>query len=136
VKLEPSPTILVVEDARFVRDVTCGILRANGYRVLRAECALAARRVFRRHGNRIQLLLCDAVLPDSSGVLLVQTLRRMSPGLKVVLVSGYPQRTGQDSRDLESENKFLAKPYDAALLVSTIQMTLQEVRAHEVHQTL
>jgi two-component system cell cycle sensor histidine kinase/response regulator CckA len=131
VKPEPIATILVLEDAGFVREVTCEILRAAGYRVLQAECALAARRVLRRHGNRIQLLLCDAVLPDSSGVLLAQTLRRSSADLKVVLVSGYPQGPVQGCRDLESGNQFLAKPYGAALLVSTVQMTLQKDRAPE-----
>ena len=88
---ETGATILVIEDARFVRDVTCEILRHAGYRVLHAECATAARRVLRRYGKRIHLLLCDAMLPDSSGVLLAQTLRCQSAGLKVVLVSGYPR---------------------------------------------
>jgi len=122
-------TILVIEDARFVREVTCEILRDAGYRVLHAECAAAARKVFRRHGNRIQLLLCDAVLPDSSGALLAQTLRRRSAALKVVLVSGYPTATlrkylDQDL-DHELENEFLAKPYCAAALVSKVEMALR-----------
>ena len=136
VKLEPSATILVIEDAPFVRDVTCESLRAAGYRVLHAECARAVRRVFQRHRNRIQLLLCDAVLPDSSGALLAQTLGRMSAGLKVILVSGYPGGTAQDYRDLGSRNEFLAKPYGAASLISTVQMTLQKERVQEVDQTL
>jgi CheY-like chemotaxis protein len=122
-------TILVIEDARFVREVTCEILRDAGYRVLHAECAAAARKVFRRHGNRIQLLLCDAVLPDSSGALLAQTLRRRSAGLKVVLVSGYPAATLQryldQDLDQELENEFLAKPYCAAALVSKVEMALR-----------
>jgi CheY-like chemotaxis protein len=122
-------TILVIEDAPFVREVTCEILRDAGYRVLHAECAAAARKVFRRHGNRIQLLLCDAVLPDSSGALLAQTLRRRSAGLKVVLVSGYPAATlrGYLDQDLdqELENEFLAKPYCAAALVSKVEMALR-----------
>ena len=134
---EPIATILVIEDARFVRDVTCEILSAAGYEVLHAECALAARRVFQRHGNRIRLLLCDAVLPDSSGSLLVQSLRRLSSGLKVILVSGYPRGTVHGYRDSESGNEFLAKPYGAALLVSTVRMALQkEGAAEHAAQTL
>ncbi len=129
-------TILVIEDERFVRDVTCQTLRAAGYRVLHAECAMAARRVFRRYGNRITLLLCDAVLPDSSGVLLAQTLRRLSAGLKVILVSGYPRGTVHGRLDSEPENEFLAKPYGAATLVSTVRMALQKREQEGVDQTL
>jgi DNA-binding NtrC family response regulator len=121
----PGATILVIEDARFVREVTCEILRDAGYRVLHAECAATARKVFRRHGNRIQLLLCDAVLPDSSGALLAQTLRRCSAGLKVVLVSGYPTATLRKYLYQELENEFLAKPYCAAALVSKVEMALR-----------
>jgi DNA-binding NtrC family response regulator len=131
VKPETRATILVIEDARFVRDVTCEILRAAGYRVLQAECALTARRVWQRHRKRIQLLLCDAVLPDSSGILLAETLRRMSAGLKVVLVSGYPSGTVQGCLDRNAGNEFLAKPYGAGALVSTVQMTLQKERTPE-----
>lgn len=122
---DPAVTILVIEDARFVREVTCAILRDAGYRVLHAECAAAARKVFRRHGNRIQLLLCDAVLPDSSGALLAQTLRRRSAPLKVVLVSGYPTATLRRYLDQDLENEFLAKPYCAAALVSKVEMALR-----------
>jgi DNA-binding NtrC family response regulator len=121
---QTSATILVVEDAHFVRKVTCEILRHAGYRVLQAECAVTARRVFRRYGKRIDLLLCDAVLPDSSGILLAQSLRRQNAGLTVVLVSGYAGR----ARDVDQEigNEFLAKPYCAASLVLKVHMALQK----------
>src|SRR6266851_617367 len=88
---EICTTILVIEDEGFVRDVTCQILRDADYRVLQADCAEAARKVFQRCGERIRLLLCDAVLPDSTGVVLAQTLCRLSAGLKVILASGYPR---------------------------------------------
>src|SRR6266852_1375474 len=77
--------ILVIEDERFVREVTCETLRNAGYRVLQSECAASGREMFLRYGKRIRVLFCDAVLPDSSGVLLSQTLRRLSPGLQVIL---------------------------------------------------
>jgi two-component system, cell cycle sensor histidine kinase and response regulator CckA len=128
---EARVTILVIEDARFVREVTCEILRHAGYRVLHAEGAVAARKVFQRYRNRIQLLLCDAVLPDSSGVLLTQTLRRRSAGLKVILVSGYPRDAVPEDREWENKSEFLAKPYNAASLVSRVQMVLQKAASSE-----
>jgi FixJ family two-component response regulator len=79
--------------------------------------------MFLRLRERIQLLLCDAVLPDTSGVLLAQTLRKLSPGLKVIVVSGYPSGGLPETVDTESANELLAKlakPYDAASLISRI----------------
>jgi len=118
-------TILVIEDERFVRNVTCELLRHSGYRALPAECATAAQRIFQRHGERIQLLLCDAVLPDGSGELLVQTLRGLSPGLKVILASGYPRSALPPHFDSQPQGEFLAKPYGAASLLAKVQKVLQ-----------
>jgi DNA-binding NtrC family response regulator len=132
---EKGVTILVVEDECFVRDVSCEILRGAGYRVLGAESAVAARRVFLRYGKRIQLMLCDAVLPDTSGVVLSETLRRLSPGLKVILASGYPRTALLEDLDREARDGFLAKPYGAASLVSKVQMALQEGPPRPATQT-
>jgi CheY-like chemotaxis protein len=82
--------------------------------------------VFGRYRKRIQLLICDAVLPDSSGVQLAQTLRQRSAGLKVILASGYPRATLKDGSDQKTGNAFLAKPYGAASLVLKVQMALQK----------
>jgi DNA-binding response OmpR family regulator len=82
--------------------------------------------MFRRYRNRVQLLLCDAVLPDSSGALLAQALRRRAAAVKVILVSGYPSATLQGYLSATPGNEFLAKPYCAASLISKVQMVLRE----------
>ena len=121
-----SATILVIEDERFVRKATCDTLRAAGYRVHSAECAAAATKLFWAYRNQIQLLLCDAVLPDSSGARLARTLRRRSSAIKVILVSGYPEAARWGYFDQKSGNEFLAKPYSAAVLVAKVQTVLQK----------
>jgi len=128
---EAGITILVVEDEQFVREVTCEILRHAGYRVVQAECAATATKMFLRQRKRIRLLLCDAVLPDSSGALLSQTLRRLSPELNVIVVSGYPSGGRPEAGDTESANDFLAKPYGAASLVSRVQAGVRKESVRE-----
>jgi DNA-binding NtrC family response regulator len=122
-----KPAILVIEDEPFVREVTCEILRDAGYHVFRAESAAAARAMFLQGGGKIQLLLCDAVLPDGSGIALSQMLRRQSPGLKVILASGYPGAASCEALEIECSAAFLAKPYGAAALIAKVQMALQSV---------
>ncbi len=125
-KQQRCTTILVTEDERFVREVTCETLRNAGYRVLGAECAAAARKKFLRYRKRIHLLLCDVVLPDSNGVLLAQVLHRLSPGLQVILASGYPRRELDEECSQEIDAEFLSKPYSAASLISRVQFALQK----------
>jgi CheY-like chemotaxis protein len=83
-----AKTILVVEDEAFVCEVTCDILKHCGYRVLRAEDAATAKKLFSRYSDQIDLLLCDAVLPDENGMSLADTLRRRCPTLKLIFASG------------------------------------------------
>ena len=92
--------------------------------------------MFLRLRKRIRLLLCDAVLPDTSGVVLSQTLHKLSPGLKVIVVSGYPSGGLPETVDTDSANEFLAKPYDAASLISRVQTVVRKavVRKENVRE--
>ncbi|SRR6266566_2707968 len=119
-------TILVVEDQRIVREATCQVLRGLDYSVLAAENAAAARKLFLEHLRDIDLLLCDAVLPDEDGFELARDLCGDSPRLRVVLVSGYPQPEKSGREIFELEMNFLTKPYSADLLVAKIQGALNQ----------
>ena len=55
--LSAPPTILVVEDEAFVREVACDILAREGYQVLRTRDATEARAAFRIQQGNVQLLL-------------------------------------------------------------------------------
>ena len=105
-----KPAILVIEDEPFIREVTCEILRDAGYRVFRAESAATAQAMFLQGGGKIQLLLCDAVLSDGSGIALSQMLRQRSPALKAVLASGYPGAATCESLEIECSATFLPSP--------------------------
>ena len=121
-----SRTILVVEDETFVCEVTCDLLRNNGYRVLRAETAADARALFLRHSEDVDLLLCDAVLPDESGMSLAHSLRQSSPRLKLIFASGYPHSELDELTENESGAQFLTKPFSSAALLSKIRVLLNE----------
>jgi DNA-binding NtrC family response regulator len=126
-----AKTVLVVEDERIVREATCQVLRELDYCVLAAENAAIARRMLLDHLRDIDLLLCDAVLPDEDGRALAHDLCGASPGLRVVLVSGYPQPEISGPEVSESESSkpdmnFLTKPYSAESLVLRIRGVLNE----------
>src|SRR6266568_7604935 len=118
-------TILVVEDEGFVRQVTSELLRESGYRVLSAANATAARLLFMTSANPIALLLCDSVLPGENGLSLARALRRMSPKLKVVFVSGYPAPSVSRKSNLRPAARYLQKPYSGSTLILEIQRALK-----------
>jgi EAL domain-containing protein (putative c-di-GMP-specific phosphodiesterase class I)/FixJ family two-component response regulator len=89
-KTLPPSTILVIDDQVDVRSVSCRILREAGCRVLEAGTCAEARHKCATHEGPIDVVISDVVLPDGAGDRLVIQLRALRPGLKHVLMSGYP----------------------------------------------
>ena|GEM_PF-2631443 len=129
---EPHATILVVEDEPFVRSATCELLNSLGYHALSAEDTTSAKSIFADLDEQINLLVCDAVLPDGNGIELAEFLCAICPDLRVVMVSGYPEAT---LKKLGADHAvhFLSKPYTAGLLISKIETALNS-EAHPLRR--
>jgi signal transduction histidine kinase/CheY-like chemotaxis protein len=82
-------TVLLVEDAKEVRDLARRVLSENGYRVLEAENGAEALLVSSAHQGPIRLLLSDVVMPLMSGPEAARRLLAIRPEMKVLYMSGY-----------------------------------------------
>lgn len=102
--------ILVVEDEPAVLDMAVESLTELGYRTLTAIHGIAA--LDRLRGpERIDILFSDVVMPGGmNGVQLAVEARRLRPGLRVLLTSGY---TGSALGDqgVPVDQPLLSKPY-------------------------
>lgn len=121
----PRKTVLVVEDEAFVRESTCEILQNAGYSVLQAGTAAEAKNLFLNANAPIDLLLCDAVLPDENGVVLADVLRWQSPGLQTIVASGYPRSVLWNEFEVSNLRQVLSKPYSASLLLARVEAALR-----------
>jgi two-component system, cell cycle sensor histidine kinase and response regulator CckA len=120
-----SETILVVEDEPAVRRASMEYLALQGYNVLEAKDGVDALAVAKRHSSPIDLVLTDVVMPNMSGGEMVERIRRLRPGIKLLFVSGYAGRTVLDHKVLDSENNFLQKPYTLKELAGKIREMLR-----------
>jgi len=116
---EESRTILVVEDNSLVRRATCELLAHSGHHALEAPNAAMARALFARNAARIDAVVCDAVLPDASGIELRRSFQRGRAQLPIILTSGYPNSSALLERD--SSTHFLEKPYSGDSLLTTLE---------------
>jgi two-component system, cell cycle sensor histidine kinase and response regulator CckA len=121
----PRKTVLVVEDEAFVRESTCEILQNAGYRVLQAGTAAEAKAVFSNANAPVDLLLCDAVLPDENGIALADVLRWQAPGLRTIMASGYPRSVLWEEFKVSNLRQVLSKPYSARLLLAQVEAALR-----------
>jgi two-component system, cell cycle sensor histidine kinase and response regulator CckA len=120
-----NETILVVEDESALRELVEEILSLYGYSVVSACSGVDALRVWEKHGDKIDLLLTDMVMPEGiSGRELAERLQRKAPKLKVIYTSGYsPGMAGKDLALLEGFN-FLPKPYPPTRLAEVVRECL------------
>lgn len=114
-----SRTVLLVDDDAGPRQVTRMALEREGFTVLEADGAAAALAELERHGDRIDLLLTDVLMPGMTGFDLADVASRRYPRLRRMFLSGYPDapRTGGTGQDV-----VLTKPFTTAeLLRSTAE---------------
>ena len=124
--IEPAvgtETILLVEDESGVREVLRTFLEGAGYVVHEAGSGAEAERLCRELGH-IDLLLSDVVIPDVNGPELALRLRAMVPGLKTLLISGYPA-DALSQAGIEADARYLPKPFSRAVLLRQVRDALQ-----------
>jgi len=118
--------ILVVDDEESVREVCASTLIKQGYKVATAKDGAEAIAAFALRSNDVRLLLTDLDMPVVGGTTLIATLRRLSPGLPVVVMSG-SDRQNVEAHDLTGA-AHLTKPFAAESLTLVVRHALDEVR--------
>lgn len=113
--------VLIVEDESFVRQVAAEILVAAGYEVLTARNATDALTIFLAHQERIALVVLDVVLPGKNGCDLAVELAALRPGLKILLMSGYPENVITKNKVTQGKAMYLAKPFSVEGLMRKVR---------------
>jgi CheY-like chemotaxis protein len=120
-----AETILLVEDDEMVRTLVRETMESNGYRVLEASDPLEAHVVAGTYRNAIHLLITDVVMPKASGPQLAKELLQVSPGLKVLYMSGHTERAISKRGVRRKEVAFLPKPFTPAELIAKVRDVLE-----------
>ena len=113
--------VLFIEDEKTVRDYVSKGLIKNGYRVYSASSASEAMNIFEEKQDKIEMIISDVVLPDSSGLELVDKLLCLNPKLHVLLSSGYTEQKSQWDKIKKKGFRYLPKPYALNDLLKAIE---------------
>jgi two-component system, cell cycle sensor histidine kinase and response regulator CckA len=85
-----------------------------------------ALRVYGNHAGKIDLLVSDLVMPGMNGVELARRLTALSPGLRVVHVTGYPGEALAPEYALGVDTPCLLKPFTPVQLLQLVRETLEK----------
>jgi PAS domain S-box-containing protein len=117
-------TVLVVEDNQALRRIVARQLRELGYGVLEADNGAQALTVLDE--MPVDLMFSDVVMPGGmNGFELTEQARARHADLRIVLTSGYPQRSGaaQDRRQ-DRTIRLLQKPYRKQELAQALRAAM------------
>jgi CheY-like chemotaxis protein len=118
-----TETILLVEDEPALRGLTARMLATRGYSVIIAKSAHDALDSIEEHGEAIDLLLTDLVMPEMDGRELAERITRRAANVRVLFMSGYADQSVNRNGGLD-QAPFLEKPYSAADLARKVRAVL------------
>ncbi len=116
-------TILIVDDEETVRAVGRGMLERIGFGVATEADGHEALKVLNAHGEEIVCVLLDLTMPHLDGEEAFSEIRRLHPGIKVILCSGYNQPDTLERLEGRGLDGFIQKPYK----MGTLKAKLREV---------
>jgi signal transduction histidine kinase len=123
-----NETILVVEDADYVRMLLERVLTMNGYTVLAASNGHEAIKLAEQAARPIDLLITDVVMPRMSGRQVVEALALIQSGVRVLFVSGYTDSALEDPVGRDECESFLQKPFTPETLLQRVREILGKPR--------
>lgn len=112
-------TVMIVDDALFMRSILRGILEEHGHRVV-AEAASAAEAKQLLRETSPDIITLDIILPDSNSLELLKEIVSTRPASRVLVCSAI----GQDAivaKALELGAKaFLQKPFSPEKVIEAL----------------
>jgi CheY-like chemotaxis protein len=119
-------TVMVIDDEPTVRMLIIDLLKDQGYRVLEARDGPAGLKLL-QSDTPIDLLITDVGLPGGlNGRQVADAARVLRPGLKVLFITGYAEKSAVGNGYLEAGMEVLTKPFQMAALGEKIRQLIDK----------
>ncbi len=126
--------ILVVDDEPNIRRMLASLLTAEGHRVETA--ADGASGLSAAAGGTADVVLLDLALPDTTGLDVLESLRREQPTLPVVMMSGRATLGDAVRATKLGAFHFIEKPLSPEAVLLTVEGAVELRRARELSRKL
>jgi DNA-binding NtrC family response regulator len=111
--------VLVVDDEPLIRWSVCEVLRESGHEVTEAsDGASAVQRL--SDGRPFDVVVLDFRLPDSNDLRLLETIRRLTPGSAVIMMTAFGTPEMVAGALALGASRVLSKPFDVHDLAALV----------------
>jgi two-component system response regulator PilR (NtrC family) len=116
-------SILIVDDEQSMRDFLRVMLEKQEYSVATAESGVKAREHLQEHD--VDLIITDVMMPDMSGIELLEHVKQTSPDTIVIVITAYASHdTAVEAMKLGAED-YITKPFNIDEFSIIIRRALQ-----------
>lgn len=121
-----KPVVLVVDDDVAVCSLLQDVLNEHVFAVTACHTGQEALRCIETQ-SEIALVLLDMMLPDINGLMVLQQVQKMRPGLPVVMLTGLGSESDVVVGLEMGADDYIGKPFNARVLVARVKAVLRRV---------
>ena len=128
--------VLVVDDEADIRELVSGVLEDEGYAVRTAADSNARSKRSRSGGRRWCCSTCGCRARGSTGLQLLQEIKRRDPTMPVLMISGHGNLDTAVAAVREGAIDFIEKPFEAERLIYLVDRATETERLRRENETL
>jgi two-component system chemotaxis response regulator CheY len=118
-----TPTILICDDADYIRSLLGEIMSRGGYEVA-GEASSGRAAVEKYQHLRPDLVTMDVLMPDMSGLEAVREIRAFDPQAKILMCSAMGQYGLITEALRAGATDFVVKPFQPSGILEAVQRVL------------
>lgn len=115
-------SVLIVDDAAFMRMMIKDILTKNGYQVV-GEAADGAQAIEKYKESIPDLVTMDITMPEMDGITALKEIKKINPNARVIMCSAMGQQAMVIDAIQAGARDFIVKPFQADRVLEAIAKT-------------
>lgn len=117
--MKEAVEILVIDDEPEAVRTIVEMLHMAGFAASSVSGGVAALEYLRKH--QVDLLICDVIMPEMDGFVVLKAVKKDYPEIRVVLITGSGDADSVRKAFLLGADEFITKPFDAQDLSLVIE---------------
>lgn len=118
-------TVLIVDDAAFMRMMLRDILTKHGYEVV-GEAENGAQAVQKYNDTKPDVVTMDITMPEMDGITAVKGIMRIAPEAKIIMCSAMGQQAMVIDAIQAGAKDFIVKPFQADRVIDAVNKVLRK----------
>jgi CheY-like chemotaxis protein len=115
-----NPTILLVDDEEMIRNLLSEMLSYQNFEIIEAGSVTEAINLFEKFIEKIDLVILDYFLKDSTGADILKFIREKNQDIPVFVATGLMDETIVETLNELKVDKIIEKPYEFETLLASI----------------